>query len=114
MKKTRRFTALLLALIMTLSMMPLDAVAEVFTTYEDDNVTIEVSGSKQIGEELVASKVSTPDGYTVVVTSLDEILPADGWVEFADEAPVNESPAAEKLQTAAKKSAPRKYPVSAK
>ena len=80
----RKLTAFLLALIMTLSMMPLEAFASVFTTYEED-VVVNTSGAVQISDTLVASEVTTRDGYSVVVTSIDEILPADGWVVFSDE-----------------------------
>ena len=71
----RRFTAWLLALIMVLSLAPMDALAGVFTTYQADVVVVDVSTSIQIGEELVASRTSSGDGV-VVVTSPDKILPA--------------------------------------
>ena len=82
----RRFTALLMALIMVLSMTPLDAFASIFTSYEE-NVIVDTSEAVQIGEAVVASKVTTDDGFTVVVSSIDEILPAGGRVGFTDEGP---------------------------
>ena len=86
----KRFTALLLALIMVLSVAPLDAVASVFTTYEA-NIIIDTSDAVQIGEAVVASEVKTKDGFSVVVSSIDEILPAEGWVGFKDEGPQAEA-----------------------
>ena len=82
----RRIVALLLALIMVLSLSPLDAVAEIFTTYEA-NIVIDTSDPVQISEAVVTSKVTSPDGVSVVVSSIDDILPAKGWVDFTSETP---------------------------
>ena len=82
----RRFTALLLALIMVLSVAPLDAFASIFTTYEA-NIVIDTSSPIQISDTLVVSEVKSKDGFSVVVSSIDEILPVGGYVDFANEAP---------------------------
>ena len=76
----RKFTALLLALIMVLSVAPLDALASVFTTYEA-NVVIDTSDPVQISETITASRIDTAN---VVVTSPDAILPVEGDVLFSE------------------------------
>ena len=80
----KKFTALLLALIMVLSLAPLDAIASVFTTYEA-NVVIDTSDPAQISEALVTSRVTSKDGFSAEISSIDDILPAGGWVGFSDE-----------------------------
>ena len=79
----RKFTALLLALVMVLSIAPLDAVASVFSTYEA-NIVVDTSESVQISEAIVTSKVTSKDGFSAEVSSIDDILPADGWVGFSE------------------------------
>ena len=82
----RRFVALLLALVMVLSLAPLDAVASIFTSYEA-NIVIDTSDPVQISEAVVTSKVTSLDGFSAVVSSIDDILPAKGWVDFSPETP---------------------------
>ena len=79
----RKFTALLLALVMVLSIAPLDAVASVFSAYEA-NIVVDTSESVQISEAIVTSKVTSKDGFSAEVSSIDDILPADGWVGFSE------------------------------
>ncbi|SNT94345.1 Listeria/Bacterioides repeat-containing protein, partial [Aristaeella hokkaidonensis] len=79
----KKFTALLLALIMVLSLAPLDAIASVFTTYEA-KIVIDTSESVQISDTIATSRIESAN---VVVTSLDAILPVEGRVEF-EEKPV--------------------------
>ena len=74
----KKFTALLLALIMVLSLAPLDAIASVFTTYEA-KIVIDTSESVQISDTIATSRIESAN---VVVTSLDPILPVEGRVEF--------------------------------
>ena len=64
----RKFTALLLALVMVLSIAPLDAVASVFSAYEA-NIVVDTSESVQISEAIVTSKVTSKDGFSAEVSS---------------------------------------------
>lgn len=82
----KRFIALLLALIMVLTTAPLDTVASDDTTYEE-NVVIDDSNVIQISDVVVASEVKSKDGFSVVVSSIDDILPVGGFVEFTNEVP---------------------------
>ena len=83
----KKFTALLLALIMVLSLAPLDAIASVFTTYEA-NVVIDSSESAHLQENFFTQSVSTPEGNeagTVLVGTLREDSLLNGSkVEFSE------------------------------
>ena len=83
----KKFTALLLALIMVLSLAPLDAIASVFTTYEA-NVVIDSSESAHLQENFFTQSVSTPEGNkagTVLVGTLrEESLLNGSTVEFSE------------------------------
>ena len=98
---------MLLALIMTLSMMPLDIVAAETTHGED--ASPEVSTSIRISEDLITNEVRSADG-TVVVSSSEEILPEGGYVEFKELEPVNtddgEAAGAQKTNNGKKDAAP--------
>ena len=99
-----------LFLIMVLSLSPLDAVAEIFTTYEA-NIVIDTSDPVQISEAVVTSKVTSLDGVSVVVSSIDDILPAKGWVDFSPEAPKAEEQKSEAKEPEEKASAKKGEPM---
>ena len=80
----RKITALLMALVMVLTMMPISALASIITVRQT-NVIIDVSKAVQVAGDLVTSKVTSRDGYSVVVTSPDKILPNKGEVLFKNE-----------------------------
>ena len=98
---------MLLALIMTLSMMPLDIVAA--ETTHGEETSPEVSTSIRISEDLITDEVSSADG-AVVVSSSEEILPEGGYVEFTVLEPVNtddgEAAGAQKTNNGKKNAAP--------
>ena len=83
----KKFTALLLALIMVLSLAPLDAIASVFSTYEA-NVVIDTSESAHLQEDFFTQSVSTPKdnkAATVLVGTLREDSLLNGsTVEFSE------------------------------
>ena len=83
----KKFTALLLALIMVLSLAPLDAIASVFTTYEA-NVVIDSSESAQLQENFFTQSVSTPEGNeagkVLVGTLREDSLLNGSTVEFGE------------------------------
>ena len=83
----RKFTALLLALIMVLSVAPLDAVASVFSTYEA-NVVVDTSNSAHLTENFFTQSAKTPDGNTagsvLVGTLREDSLLNGSTVEFGE------------------------------
>ena len=83
----KKFTALLLALIMVLSLAPLDAIASVFTTYEA-NVVIDSSESAHLQENFFTQSVSTPQGNAagkvLVGTLREDSLLNGSKVEFSE------------------------------
>ena len=85
----KRFIALLLALIMVLSIAPLEVVVSDITA-DEGNVVLDDSNAIQISDVVVASEVKSKDGFSVVVSSTDDILPVGGFVEFVNEAPKEE------------------------
>ena len=105
----RKFTALLLALVMVLSIAPLDAVASVFSAYEA-NIVVDTSESVQISEAIVTSKVTSKDGFSAEVSSIDDILPADGWVGFSEAKKQEEEPKKQEEKKPAEKPSPAPEP----
>ena len=77
----KKFTAWVLTFMMLFSTMPIDSLAAIITVRQTNEI-IDISDSVQIAEDLVTSRVTSKDGYTVVVTSMDEILPEKGEVFF--------------------------------
>ena len=87
-KATRKFLAWTLTLIMLIGSMPIDALASIITVRQD-NLIIDYSESINLADDLVTSKVTSADGLSVVVTSVDEILPKKGMVLFSTQAVVS-------------------------
>ncbi|QTE73317.1 InlB B-repeat-containing protein [Clostridiales bacterium FE2010] len=111
----RKFTALLLALIMVLSVAPLDAVASVFSTYEA-NVVVDTSNSAHLTENFFTQSAKTPDGNTagsvLVGTLREDSLLNGSTVEFSE---VAEKPSLRKaVATTSGKRVIAKYNITVK
>ena len=82
MKNTvKKFAAWLLTFMMLFSSMPTGSLAAV-TTVRQPNEIIDVSDAVQVVGDLVTTRVTSRDGFSVVVSSPEKTLPKGGEVQF--------------------------------
>ena len=77
----KKLTAWILTLMMLLSSMPVDALASIGTIRQENEI-IDISDAVQVYGDLVTNKVTSRDGFSVIVQSQEKNMPVNGEVKF--------------------------------